>query len=178
MRDYERLAADWLMRTGGFMIPVPLEEVARKLGARVSYQPFEDQLSGMLYREGSDVLIGINSAHSHARQRFTLAHEIGHLLLHKGRAVIVDKAMQQKLARVNQRDGTSSKGTDLEEIQANKLGAALLMPRQLLIKEAQRRISKPGVSIDFIVEELATLFQASSTAMEYRLVDLGLHLPR
>ncbi|USK87293.1 ImmA/IrrE family metallo-endopeptidase [Peribacillus asahii] len=53
--------------------------------------------------------ISVNKNHSRQRQRFTIAHELGHFLLHKGTAIHVDRNF-----RVNFRNGASSQATDLE----------------------------------------------------------------
>lgn len=52
--------------------------------AAVRYSPFEGELAGMLVRGDGQIVIGVNSLHPLNRQRFTIAHECGHLLLHKG----------------------------------------------------------------------------------------------
>ncbi|WP_301176672.1 ImmA/IrrE family metallo-endopeptidase [Actinomadura geliboluensis] len=44
----------------------------------------KDDVSGMLVREPTRTVIGINQGHAATRQRFPVAHEIGHLQLHKG----------------------------------------------------------------------------------------------
>src|SRR5262245_61528186 len=102
--------------------PVPVERLAEGLGAEIVYQSFEGDVSGMLYRDENRNLIGVNSAHGANRQRFTIAHEIGHLKLHAGKPVFVDSFG----GRVNLRDGTS----DLQEVEANAFAASLLMPQQ------------------------------------------------
>jgi Zn-dependent peptidase ImmA (M78 family) len=156
-------------------LPVPVEELAKQLGAQLTHEPFDGNISGMLYREGDRVVIGVNSAHAYTRQRFTVAHEIGHLRLHPGRPIIVDK-----LVRVNLRDRKSSLATDKEEIEANGFAAALLMPSHLVVREVQRRAARGRslVSDEWLIEELARSFKVSSQAMEYRLANLGLRVPQ
>src|SRR5690349_25178450 len=85
--------------------PVPVERLAREAGALISYQPFEaEDVSGLLYRAaGAAPVIGVNSSNSQVRQRFTIAHELGHLTLHEGHDLILERLM-----RLNFRDATSS----------------------------------------------------------------------
>jgi Zn-dependent peptidase ImmA (M78 family) len=178
MRNLEVLANQCRAEAGVHTFPVPVEEIARRLGAKVTYEPFEGELSGMLYRDGERKVIGINSAHSPTRQRFSLAHEIAHLRLHRGRPVIVDKVVQDKLVRVNMRDAKSSQATDREEIEANQFAAALLMPREMILKEALRRMSRrASVAAEELVQQMARAFQVSPQAMDYRLINLGLRQP-
>ena len=82
---------------------------------------------GILFRDGDHHVIGVNSAHPPVRQRFTIAHELGHRALHPGRELILDVPV-----RVNLRDKTSSMASDIEEIEANAFAAALLMPQQMI----------------------------------------------
>src|SRR6185437_5381714 len=96
-----------------------------------SYQPVEAaDISGLLYRVAGTVpVIGVNSTNPKVRQRFTIGHELGHLTLHQGQHLILER-----LVRLNFRDATSSTASDQEEIEANQFAAELLMPRVLLQK--------------------------------------------
>jgi Zn-dependent peptidase ImmA (M78 family) len=147
--------------------PVPVESLAERLGAQISYSPFEGDLSGMVFRDGAKVIIGVNSLHHPNRQRFTIAHEIGHMILHKGVEMHVDRAY-----RVNLRDDLSSQAVDPEEIQANRFAAELLMPEHMLIEDLR------GQEIDFENEadlrRLSLKYQVSLQALTLRLTNLGL----
>lgn len=147
-------------------LPVPVSRLAEELGASIVYQPFEGEVSGMLYREDDHSVIGVNSAHAQNRQRFTMAHEIGHLVLHEGRPVFVDTFG----GRINLRDGTS----DDQEIEANAFAAALLMP-EAFVQEAVRDviIRRGSASPSELVNELAKKFRVSPQSMNYRLQNLG-----
>ena len=59
-------------------------------------------------------MIGVNSNNPKFRQRFTIGHELGHLALHHGHDLILER-----LVRLNFRDATSSTASDEEEIEAN-----------------------------------------------------------
>ena len=151
----------------GDELPVPVEKVARDLGANVVYEAMERGVSGLLVRNDDSVVMGINSTHPSTRQRFSVAHEIGHLVLHKGRPMVVDHV------RLNLRDERSGSATDVEEIQANAFAAELLMPQALVLKEL-RSIDLARVGSEAtVVRDLAHLFEVSEQAMEYRLVNLG-----
>jgi Zn-dependent peptidase ImmA (M78 family) len=150
--------------------PIPVEQIASKLGAQLSYEPFhgKGELSGMLLRDRSRTVIGINSAHPSTRQRFTVAHEIGHLVMHQG-AVFVDQAVRYN------RDGKSSLAADRKEIEANTFAAELLMPERLVTAAVEKRLNKkPNLSQALLIDELASEFRVSVQAMEYRLTNLGI----
>jgi Zn-dependent peptidase ImmA (M78 family) len=155
-------------------IPVPVDEVARFLRALVRYQPFDgDDISGLLLREeGVDPIIGVNSVNAPVRQRFTIAHEIGHLTMHQGKRLILDR-----LVRVNFRDAVSSTATDKQEREANAFAAALLMPDDEVVTHLARLTQGRQRSDGAIVQNLAGIFQVSRQAMEFRLGNLGLLTP-
>ena len=76
-------------------VPVPVEVIAECLGAQIRYSPYDGELAGMLVRyDDGQAVIGVNSAHHINRQRFTIAHECGHLRLHKGKAVYIDRSFR------------------------------------------------------------------------------------
>ena len=166
MKKAELRADDVLAKLGIKSPPVPVEHVARALGARLVFEPLDDELSGLLYRGAGGSTIGVNSAHPRTRQRFTVAHEVGHLVLHEDKAMFVDK-----LVRVHLRDSNSATGTLSEEREANAFAAALLMPRSQVM-EALNRVKE--LTGDDLVRSLAERFEVSSQAMEYRLANLGL----
>lgn len=125
----------------------------------------------MLYRDRDRSVIGVNSSHPLTRQRFTIAHELGHLLLHGSRSVIVD-------THVFRRDQTSSMGTETEEREANGFAAELLMPSVFVEREFDAVLDDdPGVTARQLVARLAAVFGVSEQAMEIRLGTLHLLSP-
>ena len=62
--------------------PVPVEEIAKRMGIAVVGESADDELSGFLLRnrKRGHSVIGVNDAHHPNRRRFTVAHELGHLL--------------------------------------------------------------------------------------------------
>jgi Zn-dependent peptidase ImmA (M78 family) len=154
--------------------PVPVEQLARNVGAAVSYQPFEaEDISGLLYRAaGKMPVIGVNSTNPKVRQRFTIGHELGHLTMHKGHELILER-----LVRLNFRGATSTTVSDQEEIEANQFAAELLMPRDFLQHSLTMLLrGKPLSDLD-IVRRLAKRFEVSQSAMEFRLTNLGMLTP-
>jgi Zn-dependent peptidase ImmA (M78 family) len=150
-------------------VPVDVEAIAAHLGAQIVLEHLDRAVSGMLYRDEENVVIGVNATHPERRQRFTIAHELGHLVLHKGRPLVVDHV------RVNFRDANSSAATDLEEIQANAFAAAVLMPRDPVIATARPALQKVQAGGEAgVVRDLSDGFEVSEQAMEYRLINLGL----
>jgi Zn-dependent peptidase ImmA (M78 family) len=157
-------------------IPVPLDRIARALGARVSYTPLDEELSGMVFIKDSIPIIGVNSLHPLHRQRFTLAHEIAHLHLHRHaitQAVHVDKRFSETVLR---RDQKSSTGTDEKEIEANQFAAALLMPMEKLFEALEE--AELDVEDEQALDDLARRFKVSKATLQYRIRNLALGRPR
>lgn len=170
-RSIEQQVQDLLEKVDIQSIPVPVDKIAHALGARVFYSALDEELSGMVYIKDSSPIIGVNSLHHPHRQRFTLAHEIGHLCMHEDeirRAVHVDKRFAESMLR---RDSRSSKGTDEKEIEANQFAAALLMPAPILLGELER--TELDVEDERALDELARCFKVSKATLQYRIRNLA-----
>jgi Zn-dependent peptidase ImmA (M78 family) len=135
------------------------------LTAQVRFSPLDDELSGMIYIKDGVPIIGVNSLHHPHRQRFTIAHELGHLQLH--RDMIESEVHVDKDFPVLLRDQNSASGTEKVEIQANDFAAELLMPEALIQQAlAGKRFD---IDDDAPIEELAKKFRVSKQALEYRI---------
>lgn len=154
--------AQSLIREHDLEPPIDVELLAEELGLDVSYEHLPDDASGFLYVDDDFGMIGVHSLHSDARQRFTIAHEIGHFLLHDFDTVHVDK-------RFIMRDAKSSTAEDDREIEANWFAAELLMPNQW-IREDVEELGGIDLENDEEIEELADKYEVSNAAMQYRLI--------
>ncbi|MFG2803676.1 ImmA/IrrE family metallo-endopeptidase [Streptomyces pseudovenezuelae] len=146
--------------------PIDPRLIAEKLGVLVVPQDMPDDVSGMLMRRGDEQVIGVNQQHHPHRQRFTVAHELGHLKLHRGRPLILDTD-----TRVNFRDTVSSMATDREEMEANRFAAALLAPEAMVRRAAREADFRTAGQL---VQLMAKQFAMSEMAMNYRLINLGI----
>ncbi len=159
--------------------PIDVSGVAETLGIQVSGRPMEDQASGMLVVHGNVSHIIYNSSHHPNRQRFTIAHEIGHFVLHH--TASVDRLFVDEKFAVYKRAGTStdpeysgldSTTTPTEEREANQFASALLMPESRLRKYLEDR--QLAVLDDYDVSVLARSFGVSEQAMTLRATRLNL----
>lgn len=138
--------------------PVDVEGLARALGIVVDRDFLPDDISGMI--EPTDVgtyRITVNRGHAHTRQRFTIAHELGHFLLHEhliGSGIDDDRAYRSTSAGRYYNTAIGPK----EETDANKIAASILMPIELI---------KPRR--DEGADQLAEDFGVSVHAMSIRL---------
>jgi Zn-dependent peptidase ImmA (M78 family) len=147
--------------------PVPVERIAKRLDVQVRYAPLDGELSGMAYIADGVRIVGVNALHHSNRQRFTLAHELGHICRH---AEILADAVHLDHGSLR-RDWLSAQGTDPYEQEANAFASSLLMPDALL------EAAVAGRAIDFEDDEaiavLARRFRVSQAAVRYRLMHHG-----
>jgi Zn-dependent peptidase ImmA (M78 family) len=160
--DGAREAARGILKEHGVAsAPVPVERIARQLGVRVQYAPLDNDLSGMAHIREGVVIVGVNSLHAPNRQRFTLAHELGHVVLH--REILEDNV---HVDRVLLRDRDSSAGLYREEIEANAFASELLMPAEFL--DAMLGGRQVIMDDDEEISTLAKKFRVSESAMRFR----------
>lgn len=142
-----------------FEIYTKVVELANCLGITVIPATFkDDNIAGMLKFEGEKIInIYVNEYQSVNRQRFTIAHEIGHFILHKD---FIEKQGQNIFYRKD-----FDNYSDPIEEQANSFAANLLMPEKIInsLWESYR-------SIDVI----SNILRVSRQAVNIRLISLGL----
>lgn len=153
--------------------PVNVESAAKHLGYAVIRRDLEPDISGMFVAGRGKGTIVVNQNHHPNRQRFSIAHELGHGELHQhgGKdGVFVDGG------RVQYRNADSASGTQLHEISANRFAAELLMPEDALKAAIPKLIRRRFVDAtdELTVERLASHFDVSAHAMTVRLTQLGL----
>src|ERR1700733_7744610 len=157
----ERLLAEHKVTEG----PVPIEQIAKGQGARIFFKSLEDNLSGFEYRDKTQSVIGVNTHQARTRQAFTVAHELGHLLLHdQEQQLHVDHDFSIRL-----RNGVSSEGTDESEIEANLFAAEILMPSKLVASD----LRNVECLDDDGIRALAGKYGVSTQALVIRLSSLG-----
>jgi Zn-dependent peptidase ImmA (M78 family) len=172
--DYKARVEELLTRFAVRGAPVPVDRIAKGLGAQLRYSPLDEELSGMIYISGDTPIIGVNALHPPYRQRFSIAHETAHLILHRtliSGKVHVDKEFQVSLVRLN-RDQVSALGTDQIEVQANQFAAELLMPRAWF--EAALASKHFDIDNESPLNDLSKKFRVSRQAIDYRIRNLDL----
>jgi Zn-dependent peptidase ImmA (M78 family) len=172
-RNPESRAAEVLRSVGlGAEAPIDVKRVAEANDAEVVLAPLDEDLSGILVRDGQRKVIAVAENHARVRQRYTIAHELGHLLMHPGRPYLAES---NQIVRIDRRGGSVPGFADQrEEREANQFAAALLMPPDLVLKHWVDLNGKPTASN---VGEMSRRFDVSPVAMKYRLVNLGLISP-
>lgn len=149
-----------LNRHWNSLFPVDVHEIAHRMGVIVNNSPtgnlnlgnafnaFQEELSGRFDMINNQAVCTINDSDSWVRQRFTLAHELGHYVLEHGSGF---------------RDTTYSfdRNFNPRETEANYFAAELLMPAEYVSRYVQLN------NLD--IHEMATFFDVSQQAMRVRL---------
>jgi Zn-dependent peptidase ImmA (M78 family) len=132
--------------------PIPdLAEFLEEHGIKVFALALAENISGVMCwvrrREAGDVpVIVVNAEHDGERQRFTLCHELGHLVL------------------------VVAEGVDFEKV-CHRFAGAFLMPAESLSAKVGRQRRSISVAELFVLKKL---FRASAQAIIYRCKDLGI----
>lgn len=138
--------------------PVNVVAIANDLGLKVwAMHSLPSNISGKLFRDPlnggtSGFSIAVNASEVFVRQRFTVAHEIAHFILHRDKienGELIDDTLY--------RSGLSSR----EETEANRLAADILMPYPLITSLVRSGVRDP--------QSLASTLQVSLPAIKIRL---------
>ena len=140
-----------------------LNSVCKELDLECFDSDFDDpRISGMLIKDNGTGKFGIyvNRKHSNTRQRFTVAHEIGHFLSWKHKS-----HSYEQLSKENEIEdyAISFRHESIQseaETEANEIAVTMLMP-----EEKVRELAKKNLTI----EEMAEEFFVSEAVMTIRL---------
>jgi len=152
--DPARIAQSYLEQHWNKELPVDPVAIAKAAGVRVFTNPDMGSYAGWFYDHEGVPTIEYNGRDPLVRQRFTIAHELGHFALKHGPRPR-DSA-----------DAFSLNNYDPVETDANKFAAELLMPAAVV----NGMIRTHGIT-DF--ERLSHMFNTSGVAMKFRLRNLG-----
>ena len=147
--------AEKLLRAAGIdREPVDLRDVVSALNLSLVHtacEPFSPEAS--LVPCGDSHAIVLRGAGDERRRRFTIAHEIGHFVLHPGRVA-------------PERGGSVNEAMKIQEREADRFAAELLMPEHLV----RKAVHDEGAD----ARRLAERFEVNEQAMSVRLRRLGL----
>jgi len=132
--------------------------IANKHNIEVVANPFLD-VDGMIEKkeDGSVVITYNNTTHPN-RQRFTIAHELGHYF--KGHLNGTSKKLRDPSKNF------TKDNFDIHEVEANRFAASLLMPKETI----EHLIFEKGYDIT----QTAKILEVSTGALVYRLENLGI----
>ncbi len=145
--------------------PVDIEGLAKFLGLYLDMDAYLDpEISGQIELTSLGAYkISINKQDSGFRKRFTLAHEIGHYVLHRdliGSGLDDNKAYRS----TNAGNFSNTKIKPWHETEANRFAARTLMPSDLTLRTYKANRQD--------INETAKALRVSKPAMEIRIKEL------
>jgi len=151
--DYARArheALRLLNKAGIYEPPVNPIEIARQVGVTVNFVRFSGESEGVsgLYNPAQNAIL-VNLEEAGVRQTFTVAHELGHKVLHEDWA-------KSDAYRVLWRD-PRKQTRDRWETEANVFAASLLMPKQMV--DRYRSLPPSTIARIFAVSEQVAGFR-------------------
>ncbi len=138
--------------------PIAVEPIMDHFNVRFIREPLPDALSGLVIFIGETPLVAVDAKELKERQRFTAAHELGHVLLAHHDTFHVD---------LDHSDGIPPEYNWRHERAANEFAASLLMPAPNVRNDVQQLVNVNPVA-------LARRYEVSVQAMSIRLSTLGL----
>ena len=139
--------------------PVRVGLIAERLGLDVVSLTLPTDISGLIRKNANGSYeIQVNNTDAAVRQRFTVCHEIAHYLLH--RSLIDAEGITDNILY-------RSKLTNRQEAEANKLGAAILLPWPKVTEWHRERYGSAPHKDN--IEQIASTFRASHLAVGFRL---------
>lgn len=152
--------AEELLQSLGVTEPgeIDLEAIAWTRGVSVRYRALEG-CEARILGVGDFAIVTVNNQCSIGRQRFSLAHELGHWHFHRGKVMV---------CRSDEIGNYSNQASPAEK-HADTYAANLLMPRYLF-----QPVLRSSRQIDFeVVRKLADIFGVSTTAAAIRCIEAG-----
>lgn len=133
--------------------PVDVVNISNLLGFKVVPFPFPDTISATIQIEGPKKVIGLNQKQPETRQRFSIAHELGHYLSgHEN--------FSHEHEMFVDRDKKYLDPQHREEEEADEFAAELLMPEFMLRKDVlENKLDVPTLAGKYNVSEQAMWIQ-------------------
>jgi len=145
---------------------LPMKLLISGLGGILIEEPLKGS-DGRIIQGKKKAIIKVNSNIKYeARKRFAIAHEIGHLLMHKD--IAVHNENTNTLSWFN--DAMKKYKSGIQELEANQFATELLMPSDLFNKEARGKQFSPQ-----LLQYLSKRFNTSITSTAFRYMQFHLH---
>ena len=144
---------------------IPIEDVVIGRGGIVQYQSMGKTDGRIVYGKNLSTIFINSDIQYEGRKKFALAHELGHLEMHKGSPLHEDNV---SLDWFNNVEKKLKKGS--QEYEANQFASEYLMPSDLFYNEAKGKILTPE-----LIRYLAERFKTSLTSVAFKYFESGLH---
>ena len=161
----QKVAIEERQRLGLGVAPIgDLSELLESQGVRTAVVALPENISGLTLVDNTiGVFVVINERHAAVRQRFSLAHEYGHVLMDRDRAPAPSRAENR---------------SDLVEVRANAFAAEFLMPaegvEQFVVAFGKGGASRAQMAVFDEAEAVQVEQRAAPGSQDIQLYDVAL----
>lgn len=135
---------------------IDIEDLIRKMNIKLVTTELKEGILGASKVEGLKKLIVISSkVYNEEQKRFTLAHELGHILIHRGTHYFSKEEFD--MIRTNKQ----------KESEADKFAVELLLPSRII----KNRIRENDVNFK-LIKEIAQKYKMSLTSTSIRVIEV------
>jgi len=156
------LACRFMMEKYGLDDPTefPIELIVSGIGATFNEYPLSNADGRIVFGKEKAIITVNSNIEYEGKRRFTIAHEIGHFIMHRNLIPVHDDtdATLEYFKQGNQ------------ETEANEFASELLMPEDLFKKECNGKKFDPD-----LLRYLSERFKTSITSTAYKYFELGSH---
>ena len=172
IRKIEEIASSLIKLADLEKPAIDIKKIANFLDVAVMPYDLGNEISGVLVLTDDKGTIGFNPSHTEQRRRFTIAHELGHYVLHKKNHndVFVDRDFIVMYRRGNDEYSDAER---IQEQEANAFAASILMPQHLIENELKNNNYYAEFSEHDLIVKLSKTFKVSVVAMTFRLNNLS-----
>tara|TARA_R110001592_G_scaffold3510_5_gene19602 strand:- start:1250 stop:2062 length:813 start_codon:yes stop_codon:yes gene_type:complete len=157
-----------LLIDNGFddIIDFSLDLFANGLGATIVYKPMINSDGRIIFGKKNTVIEINNNIRFEEKKRFTIAHELGHLMMHKG--IDIHNDNESTMSWFNNKEKQARNGK--VEYEANQFASELLMP-SMIFQEKQKGLEFSPQ----LLRDLSSYFKTSLTSVAFKYLELGNH---
>lgn len=160
------IAAKKLMNEIGISHPaeIDLETVIASRGAYIQFMAMKNSDGRIVYGKNISLIQINKNIQNPGRMRFAIAHELGHLEMHRGLPIHDDR---NNLDWFNDTEKQLKEG--IQEYEANQFAAEYLMPMEIFKAEAKKQKLSP-----ILLKQLSEKFQTSITSVAFRYLEANI----
>lgn len=164
LRKAQKAANDLIKELEIDSAPVDIEKIARHLDVAIQYEELDDDVASLLVVSKGVSTIAVNKTQSIARQRFAIAHCLGHKVLHvkKPDTLFIDKAFKLYAPK-----NDTHMGEFKRECEANFFAENIIMPEGVVKKEIEGK--EVDLEDELQIRKLEKKFVVSAQVLGYRL---------
>lgn len=154
----------------GFGIDSPnkieIEDIVYALDIPIQFKPLTKSEGRIIHGKNKSIITIKDNIGFETRRRFTIAHELGHYLMHKNNSI----QHLDNISSLSWFNNRSNPGIFLQEFEANTFASELLLPT----KTFQEAINSKPFSPE-LVRNISDEFNVSRSSVIHRFTDTGKH---